>query len=79
MNLGGPILDRYDAARIINCDVSNGKNYYYPPVFIKAKTIAAIDYINYKFTVINVVVNQCSHDTNHDLLDRNHDPHHLSM
>ena len=44
---------------------------------IPNKTTAATEYIDDIISVTNVVVNQCSHDTIHDLTDRIHGTHHL--
>jgi hypothetical protein len=40
--------------------------------WVQNKTTAAIKCINDKITVTSVVVNQCSHDTIHDLINRSH-------
>lgn len=45
--------------------------------WIQSKTTATIECINDNITVTNVVVIQCSYDTIHDLLDRNHGALHL--
>lgn len=37
MNLGGSIPGCYAGARIINCDIENGKSYYCPIVLMKAE------------------------------------------